>query len=192
MWDNGTPVVLRTTFLRDLQVRFLAWAFVEKLDNKLFKLLLTASVMELAKFLVKAKRNTYASGDKPKKLANGFEEFYYEEGELKYKDCYHAKDPKPFGGEEVVWYNEKAVWMMNYYGYMLSDKINSKSVYEFLRKAMCLVNEKKPFRGPSNFKEGDFEYEDQNEGDVNRFKGVERIFFKGKEVYRLEYHGGSL
>ena len=148
--------------------------------------------MKLNTFLVKAKKNTYASGNPPKKLEDGFEEFVFEEGKYKYRDRYHAKDPRPFGGEEVVWKNGRATWMMNYYGYMVSTKVNSKEVYVFLRKAMSLVNEEKPFRGPSQFKEGDFEYKDENEGDVNQFRGTERILFKGKEVYRLEYHGGKL
>lgn len=142
--------------------------------------------------MVKAKKNTYASGKKPNILEDGFEEFEYVEGDLKYRDRYHAKDPKPFGGEEVVWYKGKTIWMMNYYGYMLSDKVDSKPVYEFLRKAMSLVNEQRPFRGASSLKEGDFEYKDSSEGDVNQFRGTERILFKGKEVYRLDYHGGVL
>lgn len=82
--------------------------------------------------------------------------------------------------------------MMNYYGFMLSDAVGSNEVYGFLRKAMGLVEEHRPFRGASNFKEGDFEYNDKSQGDITRFRGTEAIFFKGKEVYRLEYHGGVL
>ena len=148
--------------------------------------------MELAYFMVKAKRNTYASGNPPLKLPDGFDEFVYEEGEYKYRDRYHAKDPRPFGGEEVVWQNGKVIWMMNYYGYMVSNGINSKEVYVFLRKAMSKIDEKRPFRGPARLKEGDFEYRDESAGDVNQFKGTERIFHKGKEIYRLEYHGGKI
>jgi hypothetical protein len=40
------------------------------------------------------------------------------------------------------------------------------------------------------FKEGDFEYKNEFEGDVNKFKGAEKILFQGEEVYKLEYHGG--
>ena len=148
--------------------------------------------MELIDFIVKAKKCTYASGNKAVKLEDEFEEFVYEEGDYKYRDRYHARDPNPFGGEEVIWQNGKAVWMMNYYGFMLSNKVNSKKVYEFLRKAMSLVDKERPFRGPSSFKEGDFEYVDENGGDVSRFKGTEKIFFQEKEVYRLEYHGGGV
>jgi len=75
---------------------------------------------------------------------------------------------------------------------MVSNGINSKEVYVFLRKAMSKIDEKRPFRGPARLKEGDFEYRDESAGDVNQFKGTERIFHKGKEIYRLEYHGGKI
>ncbi len=42
--------------------------------------------MELRDFLVKEKKQTYASGKKPKILDDGFEELTYEEGELFYRD----------------------------------------------------------------------------------------------------------
>jgi len=148
--------------------------------------------MDMKTFLVRAKKNTYASGNPPIKKSDGFEEFTYEEGDYSYRDQYHARDPRPFGGEEVVWHKGNAVWIMNYYGFMLSDNVNSKKVYQFLRKAMNLVNEQRPFRGPSNLKEEDFEYIDESQGTVDNFKGTEIILFKGKEVYRLEYHGGAL
>lgn len=147
---------------------------------------------ELAKFLVKAKGHSYASGKKATKIEGGFNEFAFEDGDFMYKDKYHARDPNPFGGEEVVWHKGEAVWMMNFYGFMLDQEIDSKVVYEFLRKAMSLVREERPFRGPSEFVDGDFKYTDESEGDVARFKGTERIFFRGREVYRLHYHGGAV
>ncbi|MBS3139680.1 hypothetical protein J4479_01610 [Candidatus Woesearchaeota archaeon] len=148
--------------------------------------------MELVNFVVKAKKQTYASGNPAKKLEDGFEEFFYEEGDYRYRDRYHARDPRPFGGEEIVWQNGKAVWIMNYYGYMLSDKIDSKKVYGFLRKAMSRIDKQRPFRGPSHFKEEDFKYIDKSEGDLDNFIGTERILYTGEEVYRLEYHGGRI
>src|SRR3989344_8108354 len=135
--------------------------------------------MELANFIVKAKKDTYASGNPPLKLPDGFEEFVYEDGEYKYRDRYHAKDPRPFGGEEVVWQSGKVIWMMNYYGYMISNEVNSKEVYVFLRKAMSAVSKDKPFRGPAHLKEGDFQYINESSGDVNQFKGTEKILHKG-------------
>ena len=146
----------------------------------------------LARFIVKAKRNTYASGKPPKKLEDGFEEFEYAEGDYSYRDRYYARDPNPFGGQEVVWKDKKPIWIMNYYGFVISEKIPNKEIYPFLRKAMSLVNEKTPFRGPTTLKEGKFKYVNNVSGNVNKFKGTEKILFNGKEVYQLDYHGGTL
>ncbi len=146
--------------------------------------------MELRDFIVKAKRSTYASGAKPKVLNDGFEELTYVEGNLLYIDRW--KGSNPFGGEEIVRKNGKVVWLMNYYGYILSDKIDSKKVYGFLRKAMSLVDKQKPFRGPSHFKEGYFEYLDDSEGTFDKFRGTERILYQRKEIYKLDYHGGKV
>ncbi len=152
--------------------------------------------IELSQFIVRAKRNTYASGQKAKVLEDGFEEFTFEEGEYRYRDRYHARDPEPFGGEETVWHNNEAVWMMNYYGLVVAHKEKSEKIYTFLREALTFVGWQRPFRGPkghSRLIDGEeFRYSDESEGDVNQFKGTERIFFKGEEVYRLEYHGGKL
>ncbi|MAG48071.1 hypothetical protein CL617_05695 [archaeon] len=66
---------------------------------------------------------------------------------------------------------------------------------ESLANAKRITKEHKtdePFRGPNNFKEDNFEYKDENKGSIENFKGVERIFYKGKEVYRLYYHGGVI
>ena len=80
---------------------------------------------------------------------------------------------------------------MNYFGKILSDKISQKEIYGFLKKSMQKINLDRPFRGPSNFKEGDFEYTDKGEGDINQFFRKRKIFYKGKEVYKLIYHGGT-
>ncbi len=148
--------------------------------------------MNLIQFLVKAKKATYASGKPPKKLNDGFEEFTYEEEGYRYRDRYRARDPKPFGGEEVVWHNGEAVWMMNYYAHGISEDMDSETVYGFLRKAMSLLTEGAPFRGPPIFQEDDFEYMNTVSGTINLFKGTEIIKFKKKEIYKLEYHGGAL
>jgi hypothetical protein len=147
--------------------------------------------MELPEFIVKAKKNTYAKGIRPKVWEGGFKELTFAKGNLSYQDRW-AQGQKSFGGEEVVFRNNEPIWIMNYYGIVISDVLDIGAIYNFLKKAMSLVGEQKPFRGPSEFREGDFEYKDRNEGDISRFKGTEEILFKGKKVYVLEYHGGYL
>ena len=148
--------------------------------------------MELREFLVKAKTAAYASGSEAneKALADGAKELTFEDGGFKYRDMYYGFNP--FFGQEIVWQSDKIVWSMNYFGKISSDAVQAKEVYKFLQSAMRQVKEDRPFRGPDSFKSGDFEYIDESEGDVNHFTGIERILFRGREVYRLNYHGGSV
>ena len=147
-------------------------------------------IEQLSKFLVKAKINTYASSGEggEKILPDGSKEFEFEEKEFKYRDRYFGFNP--FIGEEIVWQNEEVVWGMNYYGEIVSEIIPAKSIYQFLQEALKKIPDDKPFRGPDNFKKGDFEYINKVEGIVEKFKGEETIFYKEQPVYRLSYHGG--
>ena len=151
--------------------------------------------MNLKEFIIKAKKDTYASGKKSHKLPNGSERFTFEEGDWKYQDTYFAFDNEfkgTFFGTEIAWSKGRMCWNMNYYGQVNSPEIGTPQIYAFLRKAMSAVSKDRPFRGPATLKENDFEYRDESEGDLNQFRGTERILHKGKEVYRLEYHGGKI
>ncbi len=148
--------------------------------------------MELKEFLVKAKLSTYAgSGEGAERiLKSGAKELTYEKGSFKYADRYFGFNP--FAGEEVVLQNEKVIWAMNYYGRVISREVGAKEVYAFLKQALRLVEEDKPFRGPERFRKDNFEYLNEINGVINEFSGIERIIHKGNEVYMLFYHGGRL
>jgi hypothetical protein len=148
--------------------------------------------LRLEAFLVRAKIAAYAGGGEGGEvvLADGGREMAYAEGGYRYRDRYYGWNP--FGGEEVVFQAGKAVWTMNYYGLVFSEVVPAGEVYAFLQKAMGRVAEDRPFRGPDSFLEGDFEYRDESRGTAERFTGVERIFHRGREVYRLDYHGGRI
>ncbi|MEN9626169.1 MAG: hypothetical protein RL557_497 [archaeon] len=149
---------------------------------------------ELRKFLVEAKRNTYASGNKAVKLADDFEEFVYGKGDYTYRDRYHANDPRPFGGEEVVWHRGEAIWLMNYYGLLLSSQVDKEKVYSFLREALQEVAEEFPFRGPVQkpFTRGELTYKSSINGNLECFNGTKFIVISSKRVYESKFHGGSL
>ncbi len=148
--------------------------------------------MELNEFLVKAKVNTYAtSGEGGERiLEDGSKELVYEEGGFKYRDRYFGFGP--FAGEEIVWKDGRPFWAMNYYGSPVSGAVPAEKFYEFLKRALRKVTREKPFRGPDNFKEGDFEYINESEGGVGDFAGIEMILCRGEEVYKLSYHGGFI
>jgi len=151
--------------------------------------------MELNKFLVKAKINTYATEGEggEKVLDDGCRELIFEEDGFKYCDRYYGFDP--FVGEEIVLKDNKAIWGMNYYGNIKPGTISGDDVrqfLDFLKESLRQVPEDIPFRGPQNYNNNDFEYVNNIKGDINKFVGQEKILYKGEEVYILNYHGGLI
>lgn len=153
---------------------------------------------QLTDFLIKAKKATYASGKKGEKLPDCSEKFSFSENRFKYVDRFYGGER--FGGREIVFYDDKPVWFIGYYGGLhLVDDQNGE-IYAFLRKALLLVGTPPenpcakilPVRGPERFKEGDFVYENNAIGDLKRFQGSEVIWKKSNRVYILEYSGGIL
>ena len=112
--------------------------------------------MELAEFLIKAKKNTYASSGEggERKLENGGRELIYKEGGYKYVDTYFGFDP--FIGQEVVSKDGKVIWVMDYWGLIRDNAVDPKEVYKFLKKALMQPDLIGPLRGPDYFEEGDF------------------------------------
>lgn len=144
----------------------------------------------LIEFLVEAKRSTYAGhGILTKPSRNNSKDLPYERGAFKYLDSYIGD--LHFIGEEVVWYEDKPVWGMNYYGTLLSDNI-PKEFGEFLKAALRLVSEDAPYRGPHNYREGELEFICTWQGTLEFFNGEEEIRYQGQTIYRLAFHGGKL
>ena len=148
--------------------------------------------MDLVTFLLKAKFKTYATGGEgnERDLEDGTREMSYREGDFVYRDRYFGFNP--FIGEEVVWEKGKTIWAMNYYGLITDESVAASDVYRFLQKAMQNITAERPFRGPDEYHEGDFLYQDSSEGNVGQFSGEETIFFQNKQVYLLVYHGGKV
>lgn len=136
----------------------------------------------LAEFLVKAKKNTYASGTKNREFS---------EGEFEYSDMYYGY--RQFAGQEVVKYEGKTIWVMNYCGGMHTgyEELASET-YDFLRKALSEVEVAIPLRGPEEFADGEFEYQNACAGTLECFSEWELIKYKGDEIYSLSYHGGLI
>lgn len=144
----------------------------------------------LINFLIKAKKSTYASadGDSKKILDDGSKEFVFREGKYVYRDRYFGSDH--FAGEEIVFFNNKAMWAMNYCGYILDKTIDEKEVYNFLKQALMDVRLEAPFRGPAEFVNGNYLYMSNAEGNADSFVGSESIYLYKKRVYELNFHDG--
>ena len=147
---------------------------------------------QFVNFLIKAKKSTYASaeGDSKKVLSDGSKEFVYKEGTYFYRDRYFGSDP--FAGQEVVFSNGKAIWVMNYCGHILDRENREKEIYNFLKRALMEISEAQPFRGPSEFILGNFKYTSKSIGTINSFEGVEVIYSKNNKIYKLSFHGGLI
>ncbi|MFA6255305.1 MAG: DUF5680 domain-containing protein [Patescibacteria group bacterium] len=158
---------------------------------------------QLADVLVSAKISSYAKSSLPpdeiedisplaKKtvLPDGKKIFEFEQNGFRYLDNYSGFNP--FKGKETVFFLGQPAWEMAYQGEVTDSDIEPKTVYEFLKKALRHVTIAKPFRGPSHFTEGEFEYFNKVEGDIKRFQGHETIRFNNQEVYQLDYYGGLL
>jgi len=162
---------------------------MEVLKNKMSKI----NINFLSKFLVKAKKATFAGGgstkiesSRPKSI-----DYFFKEGALSYRDSYFGSNYDIV--EEIVWNKDEPIWGMNYMGGMKKDSFHlSNKTFIFLKKCLSRLDESMPFRGPKYHKEGDFEYKNKFRGNVIRFSGSEKIFFKGEEIYEGIYHGGLI
>ena len=148
--------------------------------------------MRFNEFLVKAKLACYANEKKTNKkiLKDGARELSFQENIFRYRDVYYGSNP--FFGGEIVWKNDQIFWHMNYHGKILSNAVSEKEVFKFLRSSMRQVKEEEPFRGPANFKSENFEYTNKIFGKINSFTGVERILYRGCEIYTADYSGGLI
>lgn len=145
---------------------------------------------ELCKFLVKAKKSTYASGDNSRKIIESDKSttLIFEDGDFKYHDNYFGGEP--YGGREVVFLKNQVVYIMVYYGWVYENINNFSEVYNVLQGALSLIPEEYPYRGPKEYISGDYVYSNNFIGEVDNFGGEEVITFNGKEVYRAKYMGG--
>ncbi len=142
-------------------------------------------------FLVKAKKNTYASdGEGGETItSDGARKLSHEEKEFNYQDKYYGTNP--FIGQEIVCKQGIPFWGMNYKGQTIGG-INPKLIYEFLKECLSKVSEELPYRGPKEYSKNDFKYKNNVEGSVESFKGTEIIYYENKKVYELNYHGGTI
>lgn len=145
---------------------------------------------QLCQFLVIAKKQTYAAGDKAKKITEKDKSttITFEQGDWKYHDNYFGGEP--FGGREVVFFQGQPVYLMTYYGNVHQSVTNLTEVYGALQKALSHIPKSKPFRGPKQFDDGDFSYTNTSTGEIDDFFGQEILSQGGKVIYVAKYLGG--
>lgn len=148
---------------------------------------------ELASFLVKAKKATYAgSGKDVEPQRPGFKELEFSEGDFNYRDSYTGFYAAP--GQEIIRFKGVPAWAMAYDGETMKQFRNETAlkIYAFLKKALMEVEEKKPFRGPEHLEEGNLVYISKVVGDITRFTGQEKILLNNIEAFRQSFFGGLI
>lgn len=148
-------------------------------------------------FLGKAALATYAGGgERIKTEKKGFFDLEYREGNFYYRDSFAGYLASH--GQEIVWYQDKPVWMCSYAGGMRGSKSDdpdfAHDTFEFLKKAMRSGEKSEGFqpRGPESLQDGDWEYKNNFSGDISNFKGHEEIRYKGEFIFEHDYFGGVL
>jgi len=123
-----------------------------------------------------------------KKEQDGSTSITLEKENWKFHDNYFGGEP--YGGREVVFYGSRPIWIMVYYGNVDAGVSDLEPVYGFLKKALALVPDEAPYRGPAKFLDGDFQYENTWNGSLEAFSGEEIIYLHGEKVYSARYGGG--
>ena len=145
---------------------------------------------QLRTFLVDSNKAGYASGDERKwiKEPDGSTTIQFEQGPWRSHDNFFGGEP--YGGRTVVFYEDKPVWMIVYYGWVV-EGVNTEQIYSVLRNALKVEPEEdyQP-RGPRKYEEEQFVYMNQWEGDIESFSGEEKINQKDTLVYKANYMGG--
>lgn len=143
----------------------------------------------LQQFLIDSNKAGYAGGDEKKwiKEPDGSTTIPFEKGEWRSHDNFFGGEP--YGGRVIVFHQEKPQWMMVYYGWV-EEGVNTDNVYGILRNALMQMPEDAPFRGPKEYKEGEFTYSNSWSGDVERYSGEEQITQGENVIYKANYMGG--
>ena len=145
---------------------------------------------DLIEFIVKAKKNTYATQKGfVTPCRKGSKDLQFVEGDFVYLDSYFGA--RDFSGEEIVYHCGNPLWSMNYFGKMLRGNL-PEGFIETLREALTLVLPEEPYRGGRRYQRGSYLYEMEVEGSPGFFHGQEWISLEGEPVYRLYFHGGEV
>jgi len=131
------------------------------------------SETSLDNFLRAAKANTYASGAPSQFNANdNSENYHYTDGGWTYHDRYWGTGK--FIGHEIVCFDGKPVWGMNYYGG--ANNAEAGYAYTFLKKALLRQDERViPIRGPEILVMDGLTYENKITGTLVDFTSIETV-----------------
>lgn len=144
----------------------------------------------LLDFLLKARTKTYAGAAGAVKPAfKDSEQLEYKEGDFRYRDVYYGGNGT-FSGVEVVYFQGSALFSMSYFGNYKA--VSEEELDKVLRKALLENKEKARIWESVEWKEGEYKYICDGNGDWEELGGTEEIYKKDEKVYWFYYAGGLL
>ena len=152
----------------------------------------TVSLDELNAFIVRAKANSYV-GSAPKSLSYrpASHDLQFHENDFSYLDSYFGGTD--FIGQEVVYFRQRSIWAMNYYGkILLPELIDGAQAGQIIKTSLSELYKQGRFLGGFEYMVGESVYTDTNQGTPASFSGTEWITKRGQRVYELLYHGGMI
>ena len=151
---------------------------------------MSIDIHEVNAFIVRAKATTYVgNGEHVTPCRVGSHDLRFSDGAWAYHDSYFGGTD--FIGEEVVYFAEKPVWAMNYYGRILRDDIiTAAEAGQMIKASLSRMYKEGRFLGGFEHVENDLTYIDSSEGSVDSFHGHEFIRRGQVIAYELQYHGG--
>jgi hypothetical protein len=153
---------------------------------------MTVDIDALHTFIVRAKAATYVgSGEHVTPCRLGSHDLHFEDGQWAYLDSYFGGTD--FIGEEVVYFDGKPVWALNYYGRILRlELITAIQAGQMIKASLSRMYKEDRFLGGFEHTENDLTYVDTSEGDTTSFRGREYIRRGQDLAYELMYHGGLI
>jgi hypothetical protein len=118
---------------------------------------------ELTAFIVRAKAATYVgSGEHVESSRPGSHDLNFTDGKWSYLDSYFGGTD--FIGEEVVYFDDKPVWAMNYYGYILRDDLlTAAQAGQMIKTSLSRMYKEGRFLGGFEHTENDLTYVDTSQ-----------------------------
>lgn len=176
------------TVILDVLEKGSKFDFGENLGGNPFEEKGIINLESLKEFLCEARRNTYAANaihvDNPRLLAS--KQLESQKGDYVYRDIFFDGDKK-FIGQEIIYYDSKPIWGMNYIGSTIGKLETS-----FLKESLFKLAEKCRLGEVCEYEKREFKYQDQGQGSLEGFLGKEEIFSEGKNIYTLNYQGGII
>lgn len=151
--------------------------------------MIEANIIE--EFLIKARTKTYAgSAGIVGSALNGSKQLEFNDNNLFYRDVFYV-GKNTFYGMETIFYNDKPVFGMSYYGNW--GQMTEDQTDKILRSAL-IANPYTRLNKKIEWKKDGFTYNCKPEttNGINEIGGTESIINNNKLVYIFYYNGGML